>query len=80
MVPSNAMTLSTMMTTPNGNLINGSGNGGGGAIGSGCANHFTNGPHLFANIQPYYGILPQVVKKLPRVWTKKTIKIGRIPT
>ncbi len=26
-----------------------------------------NGPRLFANIQPYYGILPQVVKKLPRV-------------
>ncbi len=61
MVSSSAMTLSTMMTTPSGNLINGSGNDGG------CANRFTNGPHLFANIQPYYGILPQVVKKLPRV-------------
>lgn len=71
MVPSSAMTLSTMMTTPSGNLINGSGNDGCGAIGSGCANHSTNGPHLFANIQPYYGILPQVVEKLPRVWTKK---------
>jgi hypothetical protein len=27
MVPSSAMTLSTMMTTPSGNLINGSGHG-----------------------------------------------------